>query len=210
MAENSDDMLSGPMLDRAYKAWSEAHEAESGRLFDLGLAGAFFKTLFGSLYLVSFLLLIGVAVLLGFKAVRANEGSFNQHLAVEISAGIAVFLLSPFVIAAAAKWKWRAELATTVFAVALGLAGYETDHEVVRLYLIEASVALGLLVGLEIMFRRSQKLIDRTYSKIMQKIWDERESKKADVPPPYAGSGYAADQIDPRYHPNKEAAEDCE
>jgi hypothetical protein len=43
MAENVDDMLSGPMIDQVYNAWSEAHEIESGRFFDLGLAGAFSK-----------------------------------------------------------------------------------------------------------------------------------------------------------------------
>jgi hypothetical protein len=56
MAENTDDLMSGPMLDSAFDAWSRGSQIESGRFFDLGLIGAFFKSLFGLVYVVSFCL----------------------------------------------------------------------------------------------------------------------------------------------------------
>jgi hypothetical protein len=74
--------------------------------------------------------------------------------------------------------------------------------------LIEASVALGLLVVLEIMFRRWQKFIDRAYCGVLDKIRTEQESKRVDVPVPFAGSGFS-EEINPKNNPSN-PAEDCE
>jgi hypothetical protein len=207
MSENTDDLMSGPMLDSAFDAWSRGSQIESGRFFDLGLIGAFFKSLFGLVYVVSFLVLVSTVAVLFVVAIDANEGSFKQHLSVEISAGIVIFLFSPLIIAASGKWKWRAEVATAIAAVALGIGGLVAEG-VARLYLIEASVALGLLVVLEIMFRRWQKFIDRAYSGVLDKIRTERESKRVDVPVPFAGSGFS-EEINPENNPSN-PAEDCE
>lgn len=108
------------------------------------------------------------------KAFNLPAESFYQELCVVSASGIATFLATPVIIKASAKHRW-AVLPLTLFLAAACIVIAFLEEGVLRALLIEATIALLLITGLELMFHQFVHVLHARYKAAEQDLEEERE-----------------------------------
>jgi len=98
-------------------------------------------------------LLILAALGFGIGSLFCKNESYWQHLFIELSCGIATFLLTPLIIWWAGRSPTIARLVLALASITSGIVGY--CHEgPLRLFAIEGTVMFGFLLGLELFIKQ--------------------------------------------------------
>jgi hypothetical protein len=167
-----------PIMAQMFRVWAVGSRVSEDDV-RIWLKRARYVSFFQLITRGSFAALVTVAGGLGFLAFRLPKESFFQLLCIELSAGIATFLISPLVVGLSVKWNWGGRLSVLAVSIACSFLAY-TKEGAERGFLIEAAVALGLLVFLELLFRRWMKKVKQAYLNKMQEFQTEAQGAAAD------------------------------
>jgi cytosine/uracil/thiamine/allantoin permease len=103
------------------------------------------------------------------KAFYLPEHSFFSEVCVVLATGIATFLATPVIIACASKQREVTVSIVLLASVLCGFAAYWREGALGSL-LVEASVALLLLVALEVMFHHFTETVQKSYEEIKSRL----------------------------------------
>lgn len=129
---------------------------------------------------IAFGILVCIVVWLIYKSFRLPDTSIYQELCVVSAAAITTFLGTPIVIKFSAKQRWL--VVPLMLALAVTCIAFAFFREgVLRNLLVEAAVAMLLIIGLELMFHQSIHVVHARYQ-AAQKDLDEEEEWNRDFP----------------------------
>jgi hypothetical protein len=123
---------------------------------------------------VAFVVLLLAIVWLVNKAFTLPEASFYHDLCVVSASGIATFLGTPIIIKASAKHRWTVAPPMLLLAAACVVLAF-LKAGTVRALLIEAAVAILLIIALELIFHQFIHVLHARYEDAQKELEEERE-----------------------------------
>ncbi|MGH9685072.1 MAG: hypothetical protein ACRD4S_15845 [Candidatus Acidiferrales bacterium] len=106
--------------------------------------------------------LLAATVGLVYWSFRLPSDSFLQELSVSLAAGIATFLGTPLIVKISAKRRGRVLPLVVILSLACGYLAFRENGDI-RALLLEAAVALGLLVALEMIVHQLLESVRKKY-----------------------------------------------
>ena len=119
-------------------------------------------TKYRSAVIFSTLALVAAILGLVFWAFRLPEETFLHELSIVLASGIATFVGAPVLVKLAAGRREYVLPVLILIAVGCGFSAAD-EHGVIQELLVETSVALCLLVALEILFHRFMESVRESY-----------------------------------------------